>query len=57
MMEPAHVKGVDYWLTEAANIGIDSLVDLFNDAYSQYYVPTVVTAERLLNLVAVRTYP
>ncbi|MFA7635500.1 MAG: GNAT family N-acetyltransferase [Bacillota bacterium] len=52
MMEPAHVKGVDYWLTEAANIGIDSLVDLFNDAYSQYYVPTVVTAERLLNLVA-----
>jgi len=52
MMEPAHVKGVDYWLTEAANVDVDSLVDLFNDAYSQYYVPTVVTAERLINLVA-----
>lgn len=52
MMEPAHVKGVDYWLTEAANVDIESLVDLFNDAYSQYYVATVVTAERLINLVA-----
>ncbi|MGI6540294.1 MAG: GNAT family N-acetyltransferase [Bacillota bacterium] len=51
MIEPAHVKGVDYLLTEAANIDMDSLVDLFNDAYSQYYVSTVVTPERLIKLV------
>ncbi|MEA4884625.1 MAG: GNAT family N-acetyltransferase [Clostridia bacterium] len=50
-MEKAWAKGVEYWITPASAIEMDALVDLFNDAYSQYYVDTHVTPDRLMNLI------
>ncbi|MCR4425295.1 MAG: GNAT family N-acetyltransferase [Firmicutes bacterium] len=50
-MECVLVRGVEYVIDTVDRCDIDTLVGLFNDAYSHYYVETTVTPDRLLGLV------